>query len=124
MRHGIVLGSNELSKLVFAGMEAVTRTAVGDEVSIFLTMDAVKGFTTQPVVAEELESSKVVKKDSRGYMELFRMAKKSGKAKIYACSYASKLYNLTKENYLEDVDDIVGITSFVLEVEGQITSIW
>ncbi|MEM0117361.1 MAG: DsrE family protein [Conexivisphaerales archaeon] len=113
-----------MSKLVFAAMEAVTRTALGDEVSVFLTMDAVKGFTKQPSISEQAESSRLVKQDNRSYLDLFRMAKKSGKAKLYACSYASKLYDLSREKYIDDIDDIVGITSFLLEADGQITSIW
>lgn len=39
---GIVLGSNELSKVLFAGMWSVISTSMGDEVVIFATMDAVK----------------------------------------------------------------------------------
>lgn len=124
LRHGIVLGSNELSKLMFAAMEAVTRTALGDEVSVFLTMDAVQGFTKEPKVSDEQESSKAAKQDNRTYMDLFQMAKKNGKAKLYACSYASKLFNFTRDSYAEVVDDVVGITSFVLEVNGQVSSIW
>jgi len=36
MRHGIVIGSNERSKLTYASMEAVIRTSLGDEVTISL----------------------------------------------------------------------------------------
>lgn len=124
MKHGIVLGSNELSKLIYAGMEAVTRTSLNDEVSVFLTMDAVKAFTKNPEVQELGESSKAAKNDNRTYLDFFRMARKTGRAKVYACSYISGLFKLNKDLYNEEVDEVLGITSFLLSVDGQMTSIW
>ncbi|BCU70335.1 DsrE family protein [Stygiolobus caldivivus] len=121
---GIVLGSNELSKVLFAGMWSVISTSMGDEVVIFATMDAVKAFTKENAdmkVTDET-SKKAANEDVMGF---YKKAKKSGRLKVYACSYASKLFGLEKDNYNDVIDDIVGITSFQMEVEGgQIISIW
>jgi peroxiredoxin family protein len=121
---GIVLGSNELSKVLFAGMWSVISTSMGDEVVIFATMDAVKAFVKEnPEIKISDETSK--KASNEDLMGFYRKAKKSGKLKVYACSYASKLFGLEKEQYNDVVDDIVGITSFQMEVEGgQIISVW
>lgn len=121
---GIVLGSNELSKVLFAGMWSVISTSMGDEVVIFATMDAVKAFLKEnPEVKISDETSK--KASNEDVMGYYRKAKKSGKLKVYACSYASKLFGIEKEQYNDVVDDIVGITSFQMEVEGgQIISVW
>jgi len=121
---GIVLGSNELSKVLFAGMWSVISTSMGDEVVIFATMDAVKAFVKEnPEIKISDETSK--KASNEDLMGFYRKAKKSGRLKVYACSYASKLFGLEKEQYNDVVDDIVGITSFQMEVEGgQIISVW
>jgi len=121
---GIVLGSNELSKVLFAGMWSVISTSMGDEVVIFATMDAVKAFVKEnPEVKISDETSK--KASNEDLMGFYRKAKKSGRLKVYACSYASKLFGIEKEQYNDVVDDIVGITSFQMEVEdGQIISVW
>jgi peroxiredoxin family protein len=121
---GIVLGSNELSKVLFAGMWSVISTSMGDEVVIFATMDAVKAFVKEnPEIKISDETSK--KASNEDLMGFYRKAKKSGKLKVYACSYASKLFGIEKEQYNDVVDDIVGITSFQMEVEdGKIISVW
>ncbi|MEJ2781409.1 DsrE family protein [Stygiolobus sp. CP850M] len=121
---GIVLGSNELSKVLFAGMWSVISTSMGDEVVIFATMDAVKAFVKEnPEIKISDETSK--KASNEDLMGFYRKAKKSGRLKVYACSYASKLFGIEKEQYNDVVDDIVGITSFQMEVEeGQIISVW
>jgi len=121
---GIVLGSNELSKVLFAGMWSVISTSMGDEVVIFATMDAVKAFVKEnPEIKISDETSK--KASNEDLMGFYRKAKKSGKLKVYACSYATKLFGIEKDQYNDVVDDIVGITSFQMEVEdGQIISVW
>lgn len=126
MKTGIIVGSNERSRLTYAAMTSVIISSMGDEVYVFLTMDAVKAFTKNPEVKnEDISSKTMVEKKEEDYMSLFRKAKKSGKVKIYACSYASKLFNYTKDDYVDLVDEIAGITSFSMEVEGgQIISVW
>lgn len=123
---GIVLGTNELSKVLYTGMWSVISTSMGDEVVIFATMDGVKAFLKEnPDFKVNDETSKKVKEANEDVLSYYKKAKKSGKLKIYACSYASKLFGLEKGNYDDIVDDIVGITSFQMEIEGgQILSIW
>ena len=121
---GIVLGSNELSKVLFAGMWSVISTSLGDEVIVFATMDAVKAFTKEnpDIKVTDEASKKALNEDVMGY---YRKAKKTGKLKVYACSYASKLFGLEKDSYNDVVDDIVGITTFQMELEGgQLLSVW
>ncbi|QGR18618.1 DsrE family protein [Stygiolobus azoricus] len=121
---GIVLGSNELSKVLFAGMWSVISTSMGDEVVIFVTMDVVKAFVKEnPEMKISDETSK--KASNEDVMGFYRKAKKSGRLKVYACSYVSKLFGIEKGQYSDVVDDIVGITSFQMEVGGgQIISVW
>ena len=99
---------------------------MGDEVYVFLTMDAVKAFTKNPEVkTEDISSKTMIEKKEEDYISLFKKAKKTGKVKIYACSYASKLFNYTKDDYIDLVDEIAGITTFSMETEGaQIITVW
>ncbi|MBW9140915.1 MAG: DsrE family protein [Candidatus Aramenus sp.] len=126
MKTGIIVGSNEASRLAYAAMTSVIVSSMGDEVYVFLTMDAVKAFTKTPEVkTEDVASKAMVEKKEEDYISLFKKAKKTNKVKIYACSYASKLFNLTKADYNELVDEIAGITSFSMDTEGaQIISVW
>lgn len=123
---GIVLGTNELSKVLYAGMWAVISTSMGDEVIVFATMDGVKAFIKEnPELKVTDEASKKIKESNEDVLSFYKKAKKGGKLKVYACSYASKLFGLEKGNYNEVVDDIVGITSFQMDLEGgQLLSIW
>ncbi|BCU66771.1 hypothetical protein HS7_02080 [Sulfolobales archaeon HS-7] len=123
MRHGLIVGTNDKSRLVYASMEAVVRTSLGDEVSIFFTMDGVKAITRNPETVTKNDSSKYLESSNEFYENLSK-TKKTGRAKVYACSYASKLYGFSKESYSDLVDAIVGITTFIGEVDGQIVSIW
>ncbi|BBD73760.1 hypothetical protein HS1genome_2149 [Sulfodiicoccus acidiphilus] len=124
MRHGVLVGSNERSKLLYAAMETVIRASLGDEVTVFLTMDAVRAFTRNPVVTESTTSSRLAKEAGEDYLSHLRKAKTSGRAEVLACSYASKLFHLSKEDYIDVVDDVAGITTFVSQVDGQIVSVW
>ncbi|MEM4076107.1 MAG: DsrE family protein [Metallosphaera sp.] len=125
MKLGIILGSNELDRVAYAGMHALIAASLDNEVVIFATMDGVKAFLKDPELKVSGETSKVIKEQGENVFEHFKKAKKSGKLKILACSYASKIHGLDKDKYSDLVDDVVGITSFSLEVEGsQIITVW
>ncbi|QKR00180.1 hypothetical protein GWK48_07160 [Metallosphaera tengchongensis] len=125
MKFGIILGTNELDRVAYAGMHSAIYTALDNEVVIFATMDGVKAFLKNPEIKVESASSKTIKESNEDIYQHFRRAKKSGRLKIFACSYASKIMKLDKDKYSDLVDDIVGITSFAMEVEGgQLISIW
>ncbi|AWR99078.1 DsrE family protein [Metallosphaera hakonensis] len=125
MKVGIILGSNELDRVAYAGMHALISTTLDNEVVIFATMDAVKAFLKEPDLKVESATSKTIKENKEDIFQHYVRAKKSGKLKILACSYASKIYGYDKDDYGSLVDDIVGITSFSMEVEGgQIISVW
>ncbi|EHP71065.1 hypothetical protein MetMK1DRAFT_00015690 [Metallosphaera yellowstonensis MK1] len=125
MKVGIILGSNELSRVAYAAMHSAIAVSLDNEVVLFATMDGVKAFLKTPDLRVTDDTSKVIKESREDVFQHFRRAKKSGKLKILACSYASKVHKLDKESYSELVDDIVGITSFSMEVEGgQLVSVW
>ncbi|NON61932.1 DsrE family protein [Acidianus sp. RZ1] len=124
MKVGIILGSNEASKVTYAGIHSLIETSLDNEVVLFATMDGIKAFLKQPDLKREESSSKLIveKEDPFQYI---RKAKNSGKAKIVVCSYATKLFNLNKDDYSDVVDDIEGVTSFELEIgDGKSITNW
>ena len=127
MRLAIILGSNHLERVEFASMTAFLASSMGEEVNIFATMDGVKAFRKEPELLSEAESAAMIAKSEAGgrFAEYFRKAKETGKVKIVACSMASKLFGLGKEDYTDVVDGIGGLTSFLDSTDGSsIISIW
>lgn len=117
-----MLGTNELSSLLYAAMNSVISTSLGDDVGVFATMDGVLAFKRASEVKRVTKSSMVA---SESPFDLLTKAKKTGRLKVYACSYASSLFKLSKPDYSDLVDDIAGITTFMIEFEdGKLLGIW
>ncbi|PSO07057.1 hypothetical protein B9Q04_12875, partial [Candidatus Marsarchaeota G2 archaeon BE_D] len=108
MKYALILGSNSLEKVEFASMIALVSSSMGEEVEVFATMDGVNAFTVPPKLVSNTESAKRIELTENGgrYLEYFKKAKSLGKVKIIACSMASQLFGLKKENYSELVDAI------------------
>lgn len=127
MSLAIILGSNELEKVEFASMTAFLASSMGDEVTIFAAMDGVKAFSRAPSLPSEADSARLlVEKENGGrFRDYLAKAKGTGKVKITACSMASKLFGLKKEDFNEVVDGIGGLTSFLDSSQGStLMSIW
>ncbi len=127
MSIAIILGSNQLDKVEFASMTAFLASSMGDEVSVFATMDGVQAFTKEPSILSDADSAKKIAQAENGgkFLDYFRKAKGTGKVKITACSMASKLFGLKKEDFAEIVDGVGGLTAFLDSSEGsRLMSIW
>ncbi len=127
MKYALILGSNRLEKLEFASMIALVSSSMGEEVELFATMDAVNAFRVPPRLEVSTESAKRIEEAENGgrYLEYFRKAKSLGKLKITACSMASQLFGLRKEDYSDLVDAIGGLTSFIVENESsRMIEVW
>jgi peroxiredoxin family protein len=123
----IILGSNHLERLEFAAMTAFLASTMGEDVEIFATMDAVTAFCRTPSVLCETRSAKMIaEKENVGrYVEYLKKAKDSGRLRLTACSMASSLFGLKKEDFIELVDGIGGLTSFLDSSEGRrLIDIW
>ncbi len=123
----IILGSDHLERVEFASMAAFLASSMGEDVKIFATMEGVKAFRKEPVLKKETESAAMIAKAEAGgrFPEYFRKAKATGKVKITACSMSSKLFSLSREDYIEEVDGIGGLTSFLDASDGStMISIW
>lgn len=125
MKVAIILGTNELSSLTFASIEAGMRTSMDDSVIMFVTMDGLKAFLKEPEVKMNTQTSGLIEKKDPNFRKTLKDAKESGLLKIYACYYVTQMYDVRMKDLDEMVDDIWGITKFSIETEeAQIISIW
>lgn len=114
-----VTGTRE--KLQMAAMFASVAAATGDEVSVFLSMNAITYFVkgrsdNAPVEGEmgELMGQKGVPP----FKQLFQQAVELGDAQILPCSMAMDLLKITKEDMDSEVGPPTGLTRFLSDAEG------
>lgn len=125
MKIGIILGTNRLSGLKFAGIETGMRASMGDKVLIFVTMDGIKAFLKEPEIDTGKGASELLSQKDPDFRKMLSDAKADGFCNVYACYYAAHLYGAEKGDFDELVDDIWGITKFSVETDdAQIISIW
>lgn len=125
MKVGIILGTNRLSGLKFAGIEAGMRASMGDTVMIFVTMDGIRAFLKQPEIQTDGGASGMLSQKDPDFRKLLVDAKADGFCKIYACYFAAHLFGAEMEDFNDLIDDIWGVTKFSIETDdAQVISIW
>lgn len=114
-----VTGTRE--KLQMAAMFASVAAATGDEVSVFLSMNAlpyfIKGRSEEAPVEGEL-GELMGQKGVPPFKQLFQQAAELGDAKLLPCSMALDLMKITKEDLDEEVGPPTGLTRFLSDAEG------
>jgi peroxiredoxin family protein len=114
-----VTGTRE--KLQMAAMFASVAAATGDDVAVFLSMNAITYFIkgrsdNAPVEGEmgELMGQKGVPP----FKQLFQQAVELGDAQLLPCSMAMDLLKITKEDMDSEVGAPTGLTRFLSDAEG------
>jgi len=114
-----VTGSRE--KLQMAAMFASVAAATGDEVSIFLSMNAllyfVKGHAGDAPVEGEL-GALMSQKGVPPFKQLFQQAVELGDAQILPCSMAMDLLKITHDDLDPELGPPTGLTRFLSDAEG------
>lgn len=117
----IVCVSGTREKLQMAAMIASVASATGDEVSVFLSMNAlpyfVKGHTTDAPAEGEL-GALMGHKGVPPFKQLFQSAAELGDAKLLPCSMALDLMRITKNDLDAEVGPPTGLTRFLSDAEG------
>jgi len=118
----ITVFSGSVDRLTGMAILVSGAVALDMEVEIFLQLWGVYAFKKDvikenhnfsefkelaPKVAERLKELKLPM-----WYELLKQAKEMGNVKIYACSTACKIWNVTKDD-LELVDDLIGAAEWV-----------
>jgi peroxiredoxin family protein len=117
----IVCVSGTREKLQMASMIASVAAATGDEVSVFLSMNAlpyfVKGHSVDAPAEGEL-GALMTQKGVPPFKQLFQQAAELGDAKLLPCSMALDLMKITKDELDPEVGPPTGLTRFLSDAEG------
>ena len=113
--------SGSLERLQMAAMIASVGAVSGNEVTVFLSMNALQHFKRGEGLrpAAEGEFGKLlVQKKAPGFKQLFQSAAELGDAKIHPCSMAVDVLGV-KEGELEPwLGEPLGLTKFLSDAEG------
>ncbi|MGE5157168.1 MAG: DsrE/DsrF/DrsH-like family protein [Gemmatimonas sp.] len=117
----IVCVSGTHEKLQMAAMFASVAAATGDQVSVFLSMNAlpyfVKGHAAQ-APAEGGFGALLTQKGVPPFKQLFRQAAELGEAKLLPCSMALDLLKVTRNELDPELGPPTGLTRFLSDAAG------
>ncbi len=118
----LVLMSPDMEKIHAGALMGTIAAASGMEVNIFATMDALKMFLKDTVEKQDFKigeiGNKLMEKKVDPYYKMIEDAKDMGELKVYACSLVVDVMGWEKEDMLDIVDDIIGVTAFFGIAEG------
>lgn len=125
-RISIMVVSGTLERLQMAAMVASVGAVSGNEVVVFLSMNALpffrKGDRSQPP-AEGGMGKLLVEKKAPPFKQLFENAVELGDAKIFPCSMAMDVLGLEPKDIESYLGEPLGLTKFLDDArEGQVWS--
>jgi len=121
----IMVVSGSLERLQMAAMVASVGAVSGDEVTVFLSMNALAYFIKGRVAAAgaEGEFGKIMGgKNVPPFKELFEKAIEFGDAKIYPCSMAMDVLGAKSEDLEPYLAPPIGLTKFLSDSAG--SQVW
>lgn len=118
----IVCVSGTREKLQMASMIASVAATLGDEVSVFFSMNAllyfVNGRSEEPPLEGEFGTLITQNKGVPHFKQLFQMAAELGSATLLPCSMALDLLKITKDDLDPAFGPPTGLTRFLSDAEG------
>ena len=122
----VMLTTENLEQLQMAAMVASVGAVSGSDVSVFLSMNALKYFVKGNKHKAPLEGEMgktMLQKNVPPFLELFEQAVELGDAKVYPCSMAMDMLEIKSEDLFDYVGEPMGLTKFISDVnEGQVWS--
>ena len=120
-RISIVVVSGKREPLQMAAMIASVGAVSGNEVSVFLSMNALTYFlkgSTEDAPADGKVGELLKQKNAPGYKQLFRQAVELGDAKIFPCSMAMDILEVGKDDLEPYLTEPMGLTKFLSDAHG------
>jgi peroxiredoxin family protein len=120
-RISIVVVSGTLERLQMAAMIASVGAVSGDEVTVFLSMNALQHFTRGAAGTPAPEGPfgrLLLQKKAPGYRQLFQSAVELGDAKIHPCSMAVDVLALGPGDLEPWLGEPLGLTRFLADAHG------
>ena len=121
----IMVVSGSLERLQMAAMVASVGAVSGDEVTVFLSMNAlayfIKGQSAKAPAEGEFGRT-MEGKNVPPYKELFHKAVELGDAKIFPCSMAMDVLSAKREDLEPYLAEPLGLTKFLSDAAG--SQVW
>jgi peroxiredoxin family protein len=117
----IVVVSGERERLQMAAMIASVGAVSGDEVSVFLSMNALQYFrkgASEPAPPEGAFGRLLEQKKAPSFKQLFQSAAELGDAKIRPCSMAVDVLGVKPGELEPWVGEPMGLTKFLSNAHG------
>ena len=122
----VMLTTENLEQLQMGAMIASVGAVSGSDVSVFLSMNALKYFVkgNDHIAPLEGEMGKtMMNKNVPPFLELFEQAVELGDAKVYPCSMAMDMLEIKSEDLFDYIGEPMGLTKFLSDVnQGQVWS--
>ncbi len=123
-RISVMVTSGSREQLQMAAMVASVGAVSGNDVTVFLSMNALKYFmkdSSEKAPAEGEMGALLVEKNAPDFMELFGQAVEYGDAKIFPCSMAVDILDVKQDQLEGFVSEPMGLTAFLSDAsEGQV----
>ncbi len=120
----IMLISGKREQLQMAAMVASVGAVSGNDVTVFLSMNALAYFVKDgdaKAPSDGPMGDLLEEKNAPDFMELFEQAVELGDAKIFPCSMAVDIMGLSQDKLNDFVSESLGLTKFLDDAsEGQI----
>ena len=119
-RISIVVVSGSLERLQMASMMASVGAVSGNEVTVFLSMNALAHFRRGAAApaAEGAFGKLLLEKKAPGFRQLFQSAAELGDAKIHPCSMAVDVLGVKPGELEPWVGEPMGLTKFLSDAHG------
>lgn len=116
----IVVVSGEHERLQMAAMIASVAAVSGNDVSVFLSMNALSHFVkgARPPQAEGRFGELMEEKNVPPFKQLFQQAAELGDAKISPCSMAMEILGVEPPQLEAFVGEPMGLTKFLSDAQG------
>lgn len=117
----IMVVSGSLERLQMAAMVASIGAVSGDQVTVFLSMNALSYFMKgkSGKAPAEGEFGRIMEgKKVPPFRELFQKATEFGEARIYPCSMAMDVLGANHEDLEPYLSEPIGLTKFLTNAEG------
>jgi len=125
-RISIMVVSGTIERLQMAAMVASVGAVSGNEVTVFLSMNALPFFhkgASAPAPAEGRMGTLLIEKKAPPFKQLFENAVELGDAKIFPCSMAMDVFGYEKTDVEPYLGEPLGLTKFLDDArESQIWS--
>lgn len=120
----VMVTSGNREQLQMAAMVASVGAVMGNDVSVFISMNAVKFFlknSSDKAPAEGEMGVLIEEKNTPEFKELFQQAVEFGDAKIFPCSMAIDILGINQEDFEDFVSGPQGLTTFLSDAsDGQV----